>query len=239
MYQTKRMAGYLFASLAVIQLAAFFLYSQTTAHVELKWLVYLVYWIRNTATAAVVTVTAAATLLLSLAGQKKVLLFPILPVLSRALYFLPDHYLYYMADGLNSLEAIAMATIVTLLECTAIYGAVCLLYLIAKRIYAHSGEEEKGEDASFFSLENPFVKSVFSICFAHFCLQILVEIINTVSYLIENAGTYTFEEIFTILISFILHLATFLLMQVAAIAYTRYAKKHYAEPSDAAQVTKE
>ena len=72
MYQTKRMAGYLFAFLAVIQLAAFFLYYQTTAHVKIKWLVYLVYQIRNTAQAAVPLITAAAMLLLLRAGKKRI-----------------------------------------------------------------------------------------------------------------------------------------------------------------------
>lgn len=230
MYQTKRMAGYLFAFLAVIQLAAFFLYSQITANVESKWLIYLVYWIRNTAEATVPILTATAAFLLFSAGHKKVLLFPILPVLSRVLYFLPDFYLYYIADDLNTAEALAMAAIVTVIECAIIYGFVLLLYLLAKHIYTKS-EKEKGEDG-FFSLENPFTKSVFFICFAYFCLQMVIEIINTVSYLITNAGTYTLEEILTILLSFILHLAMLLLMQIIAVAYTRYAKAHYMEAAE-------
>ena len=66
--------------------------------------------------------------------------------------------------------------------------------------------------------------------FAYFCLQIAIELINTVSYLVTNAGTYTLEEILTILLSFILHLCILMLMQVAAVAYIRYARRHYLCP---------
>ena len=239
MYQTKRMAGYLFAFLVVIQLAAFFLYYQTTAHVKIKWLVYLVYQIRNTAQAAVPLITAAAMLLLLRAGEKRICLFPILPVLSHALYFLPDHYLFYMEDGLNTAESITMALIVTVLECAAILGAVLLLFYIGRRVAQGASEEKCKETPHFFDLEDPLVKAVFSVCFSHFCLQIAIEIVRTVSYLITNAGTYTFEEIFTILISFLLHLGTLLLMQVVCILYIRYAKNHYATEECSADPAKE
>ena len=235
MYQTKRMAGYLFAFLAVIQMASFFLYYVTTASVEIKWLVYLVYQIRNAAQAAVPLITAAAMLLLSRAGEKRVPLFPILPVLSYALYFLPDHYLYYIEESLNSGEAIAMALIVTLLECAAIWGAVLLLFLIGKRVLSASAEKEEKEELPFFDLEAPLTKSVFFICFSYFCLQILIESVQTASYLITNAGTYTLEEILTILVSFIFHLGILLLTQAACILYLRYAKKHYAAENEIAE----
>lgn len=229
-YQTKRMAGYLFAFLAVVQLAAFFLYSFVTSSVNMKWLVLLVYWLREAAEAAVPILCAALALLLWRAGHRRALLFPALPVLSRALYFLPDHYLFYIADDLTTAEALAMAGAVTLLECAAIWGFTALLYLIAKCVYKHSGKEEKEEEYGFFSLDDPFIKSVFSISFAYFCLQIAIELINTVSYLVANAGTYTLEEILTILLSFILHLCILMLMQVAAVAYIRYARRHYLCP---------
>ena len=221
------MAGYLFAFLSVILMASFFLYYETTSHIEIKWLVYLVYQIRNTVQAAVPLITAAATLLLFRAGAKKICLFPILPVLSHALYFLPDHYLFYMEDGLKTGEAIAMALIVTLLECAAIYGGVLLLFLIGKRVATASEEEKDEEELRFFDLEAPLVKSVFFACFSYFCLQVLIEIIRTVSYLVENTGTYTFEEILTILVSFIFHFGTLLLTQIICILYLRYARKHY------------
>ena len=221
------MAGYLFAFLAVIQMSAFFTYYQTTASVKIKWIVYLVYQVRNTAEALVPLIAAAATLLLWRAGQKKFLLFPVLPVLSRALYFLPDHYLYYLADDLSSGEAIAMAAIVTFLECAAIYGFVLLLFLIAKRILGKTEVEEGEETAGFFCIEIPFIKAVFSISFVYFFLQTIVEIIETADYLITNAGTYTLEEIATILASFLFHLAILFATHVISLLYIRYARKHY------------
>ena len=231
MFYTKRMSGYLFALLAVIQMAAFFLYSQATEHLDIKWLVYLVYWIRNFAEAIVPLLAAAGMLLLARAGHKRLWLFPILPVLSRALYYLPDHYLYYISDDLNTGEAIAMSAIVTLVECAAIYGFVILLFLLAKRVYAYAEKKDsdaKGEeDFSIFALEIPMVKSVFFIPFAYFCLQTVIEIVRTVSYLISNAGTYTLEEIFTIILSFIMHLAVLIASHALCILYLRYAKKHY------------
>lgn len=234
-YQTKRMAGYLFAVLAVLQMAAFFLYHEITSHVEIRWLVYLVYQIRSAALAAVPLITAAAMLLLFSAGEKRISLFPILPVLSYALYFLPDHYLFYMEQSLKSGEAIAMALIMTVLECAAIWGAVLLLFLIGKRALLSSGSAEKKEELPFFDLEAPLTKSVFFVCFSYFCLQVVIEIVRTISYLIANAGTYTLEEILTILISFAFHLGILFLLQAACILYLRYAKKHYAKEGEILQ----
>ena len=233
MFYTKRMSGYLFALLAVVQMMAFFLYSQTTEHLEIKWLVYLVYWIRNLAEATVPLLAAGGMLLISLAGHKRLWLFPILPVLSRALYYLSDHYLYYIADGLDTGESIAMGALVTLLECAAIYGLVLLLYYVAKRVLLR-GKESENYDANqkMFALDHPVVKSVFFISFAYFCLQILIEIVRTVIYLVSNAGTYSFEEIFTLILSFLMHLAVLFATHALCMLYLRYAKKHYTIPEE-------
>ncbi len=231
MLYTKRMAGYLFALLAAIQMAAFFLYWQVTANLNIKWIVYLVYWIRNLAQASVPLVTAVGTLLLSTMGHRRLWLFPILPVLSRALYFLPDHYLYYLAGGMNSIEAIGMGALVTLLECAVIYGFVLLLCLLARRIYSHTKNDRNEEEApKIFSLDNPFVKSVFSISFVYFCLQIVFETVRTVAYLISNAGTYSFEEILTMILSFVMHLGMLFATHTLCMLYVRYARKHYRIP---------
>ena len=64
------MAGYLFAFLSILQLAAFFLYRQATEFFDIQWLVYLVYWIRLLAEAVVPLLTAAAMLLLFSGGHQ-------------------------------------------------------------------------------------------------------------------------------------------------------------------------
>ncbi len=234
MLNTKRMSGYLFALLAVVQMAAFFLYRQVTEHLEIKWLIYLVYWIRNLAEAIVPLLSAAALLLLFSKGHKRIWIFPILPILSRALYYLPDHYLYYLADKLTTAEALSMAAIVTLLECSALYGLTFLLFLVGKAVLTKS-EGTDFEQAQIFSLENPFIKSVFFVSFAYFCLQSAIEIIRMISYLVSNAGTYTAEEIFTLILSFIMHFVILLLTHTLCILYLRYAKKHYAIRRDASE----
>lgn len=225
------MCGYLFAFLAVIQMAAFFLYWQTTEHLDIKWLVYLVYWIRNLSQTMVPLLTAVALLLLFRAGHRKLWLFAILPALSPALYYLPDHYLYYLAAELDSAEALAMGGLMTLLECIGIYTFVLLLYFIAKSVFVHI-TKKKTEDLSeevypLFDLQDPMTKSVFFASFANFCLQIIIEIIRTISYLVSNSGTYTFEEILTILLSFVMHLAVLLASHAFCMLYLRYADKHY------------
>ena len=227
------MAGYLFAFLAVTQMAAFFLYYETAMNVKIQWIVYLVYWLRNTAEASVPLITAAAMLLLFRAGQKRLLLFPILPVLSRALYFLPDHYLYYIEDQLTTMEALSMAAIVSLIECAVLYGLTILIFLIAKTVLLKTDKEKRSgydfESAPIFSLDNPFIKSIFFAFFAYFCLQTAIEIVRTVSYLVSNAGTYTTEEILTLILSFVMHFVILLLSHLFAVLYLRYAKKHYIE----------
>ncbi len=236
MLSSKRMCGYLFALLAVTQMAAFFLYSQTLAHVDVKWIVYLVYWIRTLAEATVPLLAATGAFLLHLHGHRRVFLFPILPVLSRVLYFMPDYYLYYLERGLDSAESLAMAAIITLLECAALCVFSLLLlwlaiWLFSRRPASASEEEKTAEGESPFSpfdLENPRAKSLFSISFAYFCLQTILEFIRTVSYLLENAGTYTLEEILTIAFSFLFHLAALFFSQLLCTVYFRYAEKRYA-----------
>ena len=51
-FQTKRMAGYLFALLAVVQAASFFIYYQATENIDAKWAVFPAYWLRSIADAA-------------------------------------------------------------------------------------------------------------------------------------------------------------------------------------------
>ena len=234
MLYTKRMAGYLFALLAILQLAAFFIYQQTTANLEIKWLVYLVYWIRAIAEATVPILTSAAMLLLFSCGHQKILLFPILPILSRALYYLPDHYLYYIEEELTSAEAIAMAAIVTFFECAALYALTLILFLIAKSLLTkkEKGSDHDFESAPIFFLENPFIKSVFFASFAYFCLQTAIEIVRTAAYLITNAGTYTIEEILTMILSFLMHFAVLLISHAVCILYLRDAKRRYAMTAD-------
>ena len=234
MFYTKRMSGYLFALLAIVQMAAFFLYWQVTARLQIAWIVYLVYWIRNLAQATVPLFAAAGMFLLFLSGHRRLWLFPILPVLSRALYYLPDHYLYYLESDMNSLDAIGTGAIITLVECAAIYGFAFLLFLIAKHVYlrAKKAEKESAEE-TMFSLDNTFVKSVFSLSFVYFCLQIAYEIVRTVVYLVSNAGTYSFVEIFTLILSFIMHFSLLFATHALCILYLRYAKKHYTISEDA------
>ena len=234
MLYSKRMCGYLFALLAVIQMAIFFLYSQTLEHINIKWIVYLVYWIRNFAEATVPLLAATGALLLYCHGHRRILLFPILPVLSRVLYFMPDYYLYYIERGLDTGESIAMSAIVTFFECAALYGFALLLFLLARWIllrYAGENAREKAADetATFapFDFENPASRSLFSVSFAYFCLQTIIELIRTVSYLIESAGTYTLEEILTIVFSFLFHLCALLISQLLCTGYFRYAQKRY------------
>ena len=226
MLNTKRMSGYLFAFLAVLQMAAFFLYNETTEHLEIKWLVYIVFWIRNLSEAIVPLLSAAGMLLLFAKGHKRIWLFPVLPIFSRALYYLPDHYLFYIGDKMTSMEAIAMAAIVTLLECAALYVLTFLCFLVGKAVLKKSMGADF-EKAKIFSLENPFVKSVFFVSFSYFCLQTAIELVRTLSYLFTNAGTYTLEEIFTLILSFIMHFAILLATHALSILYLRYAKKHY------------
>ncbi len=239
MLNSKRMCGYLFALLAVIQMAIFFLYSQTLEHIDIKWIVYLVYWIRNFAEATAPLLAATGAFLLFCRGHRRVFLFPILPVLSRILYFLPDYYLYYIEKGLDTGESLAMSAIVTFIECALLYGFSLLLLLLAVRVFRHamkSSEEKTAEEnliSSPFNFNNSATKSIFSISFAYFCLQTVIELIRTVSYLIESAGTYTLEEILTIFFSFLFHLGFLFVSQLLCTTYFRYASKHYTEEKEA------
>ena len=231
MFQTKRMAGYLFALLAVVQAASFFIYYQATENIDAKWAVFPAYWLRSIADAAVPVLIAAAMLLLLRAGHKRLWLFPILPVLSLSLYYLPDHYLYYLSDGLTTLEAIGSALVVMALECTLIYLLVLLLFFIAKTVFHRLTKAKEpikeNEDYPIFDLNDPFIKSVFFIPFVYFYLQIVMEIVDTVIFIVSGSGNYTLEEILTIVFSFLMHFAVLLLTHIFAVLYIRYADRHY------------
>ena len=225
------MCGYLFAFLAIVQMAAFFLFWQVTTRLQIAWIVYLVYWIRNLAQTLVPLLTVTGMLLLKRSGHRRILLFPILPVLSYALYFLPDHYLHYLLEiGLDSTEAVAMGAIVTPIECIGLYLYMLLIYFVARYVYLRATKAKPDESSELsdplFNLQNPMIKAVFFGSFANFCLQSCIELVRVAS-VTASIGTYTLEEILTIVISFIMYFAMLLASHVFCMLYLRYARKHY------------
>ena len=175
----------------------------------------------------------------------------LLLALPRAIFLLPYQYLYFIAYGYDSIESISLSALVTVFGTALFFGQVLLFFFLAREVgrrvavgalggdkaKALSREELKEKkrkcDVSVFSKEGfggilelgkPYIAALFSVAFLEFLIYLTVEIVDTVTYIVESEGLFFESEIIYIVISYLLLLAE--LFAVQAIGWLISRKKY-------------
>ena len=139
---------------------------------------------------------------------------------ARIIYYIPYFYLIFIFDNFDSVEALPLAFLVSLLEAGFAYAINLGFFLMAKWII----EKKKTKEDSFadtvaiptaLDFNNPtsFAFMIFSlIAFLYFFIY---EIINTVSFIMEYSGSFTSTEIIYTVFSYIFDISLLLIYYFA------------------------
>ena len=146
-------------------------------------------------------------------GKKPLLLGALCFSAAGCVYNLLYYYLYFLAYGNDSIEAVSIAFGAALLGWVLEFGFIILLYYlcltVARRVaLGHVVDSEvlefiKNERfaGKIFDFSSPAVAGMFAICFLQFLVSLANELTSIVSYLFEYAGTYRTDEIVYIVVS--------------------------------------
>ena len=138
--------------------------------------------------------------------------------LPTAIFSLPYYYLYYFYMTFDSLDALLYDLINTVFDCAVFYGqAVAALFLIRwlTLVFARrSGRSDFSElvlENAKLDLYTPVTLAVFTVSAIKFVILLLLELVNTINYLIEYSGTYRDDEI-----TYIVFYYVFLIIEMLA-----------------------
>ncbi len=135
----------------------------------------------------------------------KVLIFSLPYIISSV----PEYYLMFLSafdspgalffSGIYSLIIFAAVTA----QMLALFGVICFFFRLPKDARFDKKTLSPLEDTDMFDFSNRFAKGLFGAVFVQFLISLIPEIISTVSYIIDNEGTYRIGEILTIVFTFL------------------------------------
>lgn len=203
---------------ALLYLFTYALYHITYYVVSSAALVYINGFV-NKATYLLVPILGSVLTLVasSHTGTKSALIRSISFYLVRMIYFVPYFYMlnYSYSFGYDSLEALFIAIPLSLIEAAIVYLVSTLIFLLMKYIICKRVGEEKLATELEGKVTLNFSSSVciaFTVISALSFLYFLVlEIIDTVSFLTEVRGTAKVGELIYIMISYVFDVALFFL----------------------------
>lgn len=125
--------------------------------------------------------------------------------LPRLAYTIPYYYIYYVSDVFDSIEAISLAFLVSILylmfSFLLTFICICILNFTEARA---TGVEKKRDCAKLFDLDNHINFGILLCIVLMFVLSLAREGVDTVSYFIEVGNRYSGEEILTIVFSYVI-----------------------------------
>lgn len=138
-------------------------------------------------------------------GLKNKILPTALISLSRLTYTLPYYYIHYVADVYNTSESIVLSLLVSLVFIIAAFlqTFVCIIVLSVIESRANKSSKDR-EKSKVFNLDDHLNFGTVLCVVISFVVFFVREIIHTVEYLIDNAGTYRLDEILSIVIAYLL-----------------------------------
>lgn len=144
-------------------------------------------------------------------------MLPRLPLflLPRFLYSLPNDYLSFLSYGYDSLESVVLGLLLSVAQ-LLVYALLLLLFATLGMFLSHAATKKSkipfslrdgdgGEDIFDFSRASNL--ALLGIAGGVFLYNLISEIVNTVSYLMDYAGSYTVGEIVYMLFTYLFLLA--------------------------------
>ena len=220
----RKLFGRYFLRFFGVNLLNFLLFYISTYIVMNDYVEYVRYFVGEAIDFALPVVAAAAvSAAMANYGFKALWLAPFI-TLGKVAYAYPYYYLYFIDGGLLTEESLLVAIPAALATLIVDCLAVCLLsftiYMVTDVIAKRNGRSF-GEcvNASYipFDFSNEFTVGVFISGGVIFTVNLVLEVIDTVNYLVAYTGTYQIGEIVYISVSFIMLLLELLFAQLVAI----------------------
>ena len=134
--------------------------------------------------------------------------------LSRLFYMLPYSYLYFEYNGYDTLESITLALAAGAFDFILTLAITLSLSFVAAFVLSRSADADAKDSFGLFDFSRGPVRSAFVMALIIFIYNLIREIIVTVDYLIEYAGTYRVGEIVYMVFTYLFMLVSLVLMHI-------------------------
>ncbi len=150
---------------------------------------------------------------------KRTLIYALYLSLARLAYALPSYYVTYSLDGAPLPQAALLLLIQAVLSLLISYAVLLLLLFTLVFAYGkltkNSGSpcaalDKKCDTGSYFDLHEPLNLAYFATAGVMFVFYLIREMLDTVPYLINYAGSYRLGEIIYISVRYVFILASFI-----------------------------
>ena len=153
--------------------------------------------------------------------------------LGRLVYFFPYFYLYFIDKNLLTSESLIVslpaALAASVIDCLIVCLVSFIIYLITDTLARKRGRsfsDSVHAATSPFDLSEEYTLAILAVGGGVFLINFVIEIIDTVSYLVTYSGNYRPEEIIFIVVSFIMLIAELLLCQFITIKFNEKRIEH-------------
>lgn len=196
-------ASLLLSSLAIFEFLIYyifygFLYESSALLVTVSYLVSFIEGLFPILTATLIFFSSKR-------GLKRKTLIALLLSTTKILYTFPRYYLYFVSGIFNSIEAVMLSAIVSVLFVLfAFLQTFICISILNHTILCKTDTEAKLEPSKIFSLDCSANFGIVLETVFIFVIFLAKECFNAISYFSEVGGGYTGEEILMMVISFLL-----------------------------------
>lgn len=175
-------------------------------------------------------IIAAAVVFLNRFVSTRKWLFSALPLsLTRIFYIIPYSYLYFEYTWYDTRESLLLALAQGALDFLLTLVIVLLLSLAAAFLFSHTKGADEKKSFALFDFSSGYVRAAFAMSLAVFLYDLIGEVIKTVDYLIEYAGTYRTGEIIYIIFTYLFMLVMLLLMHTVSALIIRVGARRLSD----------
>lgn len=150
-----------------------------------------------------------------LVSWKSRLLSALLLSLPRLVYLVPHYYLEYIGLGYDSLESLMLLSLKSIFMLLIFVIETVIYYFVADFFIKKSKDKWDFFAASgYFDFSVPVTVSIFSVCFTRFIFNLISEVIDIITYLLDYGEFYSTAEIYYLLAKITLAFASLFLSHV-------------------------
>ena len=238
----KRLTRYSFLALAAANILAFGVTMLSFLFSFSDWATYLTSFGLALLQDVIMIVSAVIAMLnFELISKKSWLICSLALSMTRFFYLLPYDFLYFEYNGYDTGESITLALVQSILEVALTFGIILLISFVAHSItsrIAHSGKQQPVAELTKrapFDFSDRYAVAVFSMAAMVFIYNLITEIIDTVIYLVDYAGTYRTGEIIYIVFCYVFILISLLVAHSVGFLTKTVGAKYILKESDDTQ----